>query len=121
VNGHRRHLFDLLLVLVLLGDLVELVHGGGDSLVNAALDADRIGAGGDVFEAFAENRFGQDRRGGGAITGGVAGLAGDFADHLGAHILVGIFQFDFLGHRDTVFGDGWRAKLFVEHDVTAFG
>ena len=78
-------------------------------------------AGGDKLQAFAVNRFGQQRGGGGAVAGGVAGLAGDFAHHLGAHVFVGIFQFDFLGDGHAVFGDGRGAKFLVEHDVAAFG
>ena len=36
---------DFVLVLHLLGDLVELADGGLDGLVDAALDADGVGAG----------------------------------------------------------------------------
>ena len=121
VGGNGGDLLDFFLVLDLLGDLVEVLHGGFDGLVDAALDADRVGAGGDVLQAFAEDRFGQHGGGGGAIAGGVAGFAGDFADHLGAHVFVGIFQFDFLGDGDAVLGDRGRAEFLVEHDVAAFG
>src|SRR5262249_36259346 len=106
VGGDGSDLLDLFLVLHLLGNLVELLNRGFNRLVDAALDADRVCAGGDVLQAFAINRFGEDSGGGGAIARGVAGLAGDFANHLGAHIFIGIFQFDFLGHGDAVFGDG---------------
>ena len=99
VGGNGGDLLDLFLVLDLLGDLVEVLDGGVDGLVDAALDADGVGAGGDVLQAFAINRFGQNGGGGGAVAGGVAGLAGDFADHLGAHVFIGVFQFDFLGDR----------------------
>ena len=67
------------------------------------------------------NRLGQNGGGGGAVAGGVAGLAGDFADHLGAHVFIGVFQFDFLGDGDAVLGDGGGAEFLVEHDVAAFG
>ena len=121
VGGNGRDLLDFFLVLDLLGDLGELLDGGFDGLVDAALDADRVGAGGDVLQAFAIDRLGQNGRGGGAVAGGVAGLAGDFADHLGAHVFIGVFQFDFLGDGDAVLGDGRGAEFFVEHDVAAFG
>ena len=78
-------------------------------------------AGGHELQAFAINRLGQHGRGGGAVAGGVAGLAGDFAHHLGAHVFVGIFQFDFLGDGHAVLGDGGGAEFLVEHDVAAFG
>ena len=121
VGGDGGDLLDLLLVLDLLGDLVEVGDGGLDGLVDAALDADGVGAGGDELQAFAVDRFGQHGRGGGAVAGGVAGLAGDFAHHLGAHVFIGIFQFDFLGDGDAVLGHGGRAEFLVEHDVAAFG
>ena len=57
-------------------------------------------------QTFVENRFGQHGGGGRAVTRHVAGLAGHFADHAGAHVLVDVFQVDFLGHRDAVLGDG---------------
>ena len=96
-------------------------HGGFDGLVDAALDADGVGSGGDELQALAVNGFRQHRRRGRAITGGVAGFAGDFADHLGAHVFVRVFQFDFLGHRHAVLGDGWGAEFLVNDHVAALG
>ena len=98
-----------------------MFDGGGDSLVDAALDADGVGAGGDVFQAFAVDGLRQHRGGGGAVAGGVAGLAGDFAHHLGAHIFIRVFQFDFLGHGHAVLGDGRGPEFLVQHHVAAFG
>ncbi len=82
---------------------------------------DGIGAGGDEFQALRINRLGQDGGGGGAIAGGVAGLAGDFAHHLRAHVFIRVFQFDFLGDGHAVLGDGGGAEFFVEHHVAALG
>ncbi len=79
-----------------------------------------LGAGGDVLQAFAINRLGQNRRRRGAVAGGVAGLAGDFADHLRAHVFVGVFQFDFLGDRHAVLGDRRGTEFFVKDHVAAF-
>ena len=59
-----------------------------------------------IFETFAINRLREHRRGGGAVSGGVAGFAGDFPDHLGAYVFIGGFQFDFLGDGHAVLGDG---------------
>ena len=98
-----------------------MLDGGFHGLGNAALDADGVGAGGDEFQALRINRLGQNGGGGGAIAGGVAGLARDFADHLRAHVFKGVFQLDFLGHGHAVLGDGGRAEFFVEHDVAALG
>jgi len=56
-----------------------------------------------------------------AVAGGVAGLAGDFAHHLGAHVFKRILQLDFLGDRDAVLGHRRRAEFLVEHHVAALG
>src|SRR5207245_5470440 len=106
VGGHGGHLLDFFLFLHLLGDAIQLLDGGFDRLGDAALNADGVGAGSDKLETLAIDGLSQDGGGGGAIAGGVAGLAGDFADHLGAHVFVWIFQFDFLGDGDAVFGPG---------------
>ena len=96
-------------------------HGGVDSLLDAALEVDRVGASGDVLETVAEDRLGQHGRRGGAVAGCVTGLAGDLAHHLGAHVLVGILEIDFLGHSHTVLGDGRRTEFLVENHVAALG
>jgi len=97
-----------------------MLNRGGDRLVDAALDVDRAGAAGDVFQTFAINRLGQNRRRRGAVAGRVARFAGDFADHLRAHVFVGAFQFDLLGDRHTVLGDRRGAEFFVNDHVAAF-
>src|SRR6266487_1849438 len=115
------HLLDFLFVFDLLGNLVQVGHCGVHGFLNPALDADGVCARSDKLQAFPINGFGQHRRRGGAITRGVAGFAGDFANHLRAHVFIGVFQLDFLGDGDTIFGDRRRAKLFVDHDVATLG
>ena len=85
------------------------------------LQLHRVGAGGDVLEALAEDRLGQHGGGGGAVAGQVAGLGGDFLHHLGAHVLDRVGQLDFLGDGDAVLGDGRGAELLVDDDVAALG
>ena len=80
-------------------------------LHDAALERDRVGPGGDVAEAFPVDGFGQHGGGGGAVAGDVGGLAGDFADDLGAHVFVGVLQFDFLGDGHAVLGDGRANRI----------
>ena len=82
---------------------------------------DRIYARYDGLESFIENGFSEDRRGGGAVAGDIACLAGDFLNHLGTHVFEGVLKFDFLGNRHAVFGDGGRAEGFLQNDITAFG
>ena len=82
VGGHGAHLGDLLL-LVLDGDrhLLELLGHVGDGPLHALLEVQRIDAGHHGPKALVEDRLGEDRGGGGAVAGHVAGLRGDLADH----------------------------------------
>ena len=109
---------------VALDRLRHLLDFGGhglDGLLDAALQLHRVRAGDDVARAFAIDRLGQHRRRRRAVTGRVRGLAGDFAHHLGAHVLERVLEVDFLGHRHAVLGDGGGAELLVEDDVAALG
>ncbi len=101
--------------------LVQLVGDVVDGLLDALLHLDGIDAGDDRSQAFVEDRFGQDRGGGRAVAGHVAGLAGDFADHAGAHVFVDVFQVDFLGDGHAVLGDGRRAEALLQDHVAALG
>ena len=92
-----------------------------DALLDAPLELDRVGAGGDVLQAGRDHRLGEHGGGGGPVTGDVVGLGGDFLDQLGAHVLEGLLELDLLGDGDAVVGDGRRAELLVEHDVAALG
>ena len=62
-----------------------------------------------------------DGRRRGAVTGHVARLAGDFADHASAHVLVLVFQLDFLGDGHAVLRHRRRAEALLEDDVPALG
>ena len=112
---------DFLGVLDLLAHLLQLVDDRVDGEVDAALDLRGVGAGGDVLQAFAEDRLGVDGGGGGAVAGDGGGLGGDFLHHLRAHVFVGVFELDLLGDGDAVLGDGGRAEGFLEDDVAAGG
>ena len=119
--GDRRHLGDLLA----LGDRDRLgldgLDHGGDALVDASLQEDRVGAGADLAETGLDERLGEHRRGGGAVAGDVVGLGGDLLDQLGAHVLEGLLELDLLGDGHTVVGDRRRAELLVEDHVAALG
>ena len=90
-------------------------------LVDAALEGHRVGAGGDVLQALVDDRLGEHRGGGGAVTGDVVGLGGDLLGELGADVREGVVELDLLGDGDTVVGDRRRAALLVEDDVAALG
>ena len=95
----------------------QLVDDGLDGLADAALERGRVRARGHVLEAFVVDCFGQNGCGRGAVAGDIAGLAGDFANELGAHVFIRIFELDFLRDGDTVFRDGRAAEFLVEDDV----
>ncbi len=103
----------------LLGHAVQRFDDGFDGLVDAAFDAHRIGAGGDVAQSFLIDGQGQNGRRGSAVAGHVAGLLGDGVDQLGAHVLEGIGQVDLLADGDAVLGDGRPAETLVENDVAS--
>ena len=117
------YLFDFFLALPIDGGghfadlLVDHFDGFGDS----PREGHRVGAGGDHFEPFAEDRFGQYRCGGRSVTGDIVGLAGGFFDQLGAEVLERIIQFDFFGDRYAVFGDPGGTPTFIQNRIAATG
>ena len=119
VGGDRADLRGFGLGRDLLGALLQFLDDGGDGLVDAALQVHRVHAGGHRLRAFAHDRLRQHGRGGGAVAGEVVGLRGDFAHHLGAHVLELVGQLDFLGDRHAVLGDPGRAEALVDDDVAA--
>src|SRR6185503_578253 len=119
VGRDRADLGDLLGGGAGLGDLLQLLDHCHDRLVDAALEIHRVHARGDELHALAHDRLGEDRRGGGAVTGNVGGLGGDFLHHLRAHVLELVLELDLLRDRDAVLGDGRRAERALEDDVAA--
>ena len=97
--------------------LIALADDGLDSLVDAALERHRVGTGGHSLYAFAVDRLGEDGGGGGAVAGYVRGLGGDFANHLGAHVLERIFELDLLGDGHAVLGDRRGTELLLDNNV----
>src|SRR5580704_13316141 len=89
------------------------------SLIDTALQVHRVEAGSHRLRAFAHDRLRQQGCGGGAVTSLVAGLRGDLAHHLRAHVLELVGELDLLGDGDAVLGDARRAERLVEHDVAA--
>ncbi len=121
VGGDGADLGDLFRGLDLLGVLDERRDDLGDGVVDAALQVHRVHAGGNRLVAFLDDRLGEHGGGGGAVAGDVVGLGGDFADHLGAHVLELVVKLDFLGDGDAVLGDARRAERLVDDDVAALG
>ncbi len=121
LRGERGHGGDVGLVVDRAGGREELLGHGLDGGVDALLQGGRGGAGGDVAQALADERLGQDGRGGGAVTRYVVGLGRHLLDELGAQVLVRVVELDLARDGDTVVGDGGSAELLVDDDVAALG
>ena len=119
LRGDRRDVRDLLLLGDLAGGLEQLFRNRGGGSVDAALEVHRVGAGGHRAKPEVDHRLGEHGRGGGAVTGDVVGLGGDFLGELGAEVLVRVLELHLLGDGHTVVGDGGRAPLLVDDDVAA--
>ena len=118
-GGDRGGGGDLLLRLDVLGELGELLRHGRDGGLDAPLQGHRVRTGGDVAQALANQRLGQDGRRRRAVAGDVVGLLGDLLDQLSADLLVRVLELDLLGDAHTIVGDGGGTPLLLEHDVAA--
>ena len=117
VCGNSGDLGDLRAVLYLLADLCQLGNDRFDGLSDAALKTGGVRPRGHVFQAFAKDRFGEYCGRCGAVAGYVAGLARDLANELCAHVLIGVFQLDFLGDGHAVFRNRWAAEFLIEDNI----
>ena len=121
VGRDRADLGDLVGGLHLLGAVFDVFDDGARRQIDAALEIHRIHPGSDELEALLYHRGGQHCRGGRAVAGIVAGLRGDLAHHLRAHVLELVLELDLFGDGDAVLGDARRAERLVENDIAALG
>src|SRR5690606_38097023 len=121
VGRDRANLGDLVGVLNLLGLLADDFDNLSNSLVNAATQVHRVHAGCYRLQAFANDRLSENGCSGGAVTGDVVGLGSDLAQHLRAHVLELVFEFDLLGDANAVLGGARCAERLLDDDVAAFG
>ncbi len=117
-GGHRS---DLLGGLDVLGEVGDEFGHFVDGLLDAALDAQRIGAGRQVPEAFPHHGLSEHSRRCGSVTGHVVGLVGHFVGELGPHVLPRVLELDLLGDGHAVVGDGGGTPLLLQDDVAALG
>lgn len=103
-----------------LGRSFQRLDSFSSSKIDAALQIHRIHAGSNCFCAFLDDGLSQNSCGCCAVTSDVVGFGSNFTHHLCAHVFELVFQFDFLGNGNTVFGDTRSAEGFVENNVTAF-
>ena len=84
--------------------------------VQPALQIDGTGARHDVAHAVGEDRVGKDGRSAGAVADHVAGSLRGLPKHLGAEILLGVLEIEFLGDGDAVIADDRRAPSLFDQD-----
>jgi hypothetical protein len=73
----------------------------------------------DGLHALADDRLGEQGRGGRAVTSLIGSRRCDFLDHLCAHVLELVLQLDLFRDRDAILRDGRRAEALFEHCVAA--
>ncbi len=103
-----------------LGQLFQLGNNGDGRLVDAALEVHRVHAGSDSLQAFVDDGLSQNGSGSGTVACIIVGTGGNVFDQLRAHVFETVFKLDFLGNRNTVFGDQRSAKAFLDDNVAAF-
>src|SRR4051794_13146196 len=118
-GGDGRHAGDLILAGDLLGLRADVLDDLVDGDLDAALQAERVRAGGHVLEALADDRLGEHGGRRRAVAGYVVRGRGDLAHELGALVLEDVLDLDLTGDGDAVVGDGRSTELLVEHHVTA--
>ena len=121
VGRDRPDLRDFALALGLGRRVGERPHDHVDALVDTAANPHRVGARGHVLQPLAVDRVGEHGGGGGSVTGHIRGLGGDLLDHLGAHVLDRVLEFDLLRDRNAVLRDRRRTELAVDDHVPALG
>ena len=110
IGRDRADLRDLFVRRDLLRTLFDVLDDRGHGDVDTALQVHRVHAGRDRLGSLAHDRLGQKGRSRGSVARLIAGLRGDLAHHLGAHILEFVGQFDLFGDSNAVFGNARRAK-----------
>src|SRR5215213_9905432 len=120
-GGDRRHAGDLVLAGDLLRLAADVIDDLVDGLLDAALERERVGAGGHVLQALADDRLREHGRRRGAVARDVVGRRGDLAHELGALVLEDVLDLDLTSDGHAVVRDGRGAELLVEDDVAPPG
>ena len=120
-RGNGADIGDLLFVLNRDGVSLDGLNDSLGGLLDAATNGQRIRASGDVAQTLGHDNVGEQGCGGGAVARAVVGLGCGFLHELGAHVLHGILELDFLGNRHAVVGDGGSAIGTLKSDVATLG
>ncbi len=121
VGRDAGNIFDFLEIIAnLFGLSFHALNDGGHSFVNATFDIHRVSACGYVFQSVGDDSLCKHGGCGCAVAGVVACFRGNFFHELCAHVLEGIFEFDFACHCHTVFGDVGCTVFLVDDYIAAF-
>ena len=104
-----------------LGESFECFGRGQNTLIDSPFKVHRIHTCGDPFQAFLQNRLGQNRGRCGAITRHIGGLRCDLFHHLGTHVFSFILQLDLFCDRNAVLGHRRRTEGFIQYHISALG
>jgi hypothetical protein len=114
VRRHGGHLLLLAMALHRPRQRPERLDRRFGAAIDAPLQVDGAGAGGDVAHAFGQDGVRQNGRGRGAVADGVAGALGGPAQQLRPEVLVGILQRELLGDGDAVVAHERHAPLLLD-------
>ena len=116
VGRDRSHLSDFRVAGDLRGAFIELGDDRGDGCIDTALQVHGIHPGGIGPAPLAHDRLSEHNSRGGAVTGEIAGLGCNLAQHLGAHVLKPVAELDLLGDGHAILRRARGAKgLFNQH------
>src|SRR5690606_32748608 len=119
VGGDGTHLGDRLGIGAGLGQVLQLGNNGSGSLVDTALQVQRVHAGSNGLQPFGDDGLGQYGSGSSTVTGVIVVTGSNVLDQLRAHVLEAVFQLDFLGDGYAVLGDHRRAEAALDQHVAA--
>ena len=102
-----------------LGQIFQLGNDASGGFVDTALEIHRVHASSNRFQTFGNDSLSQYGSSGSTVPSVVIGAGGNVFDQLGAHVFELVFQFDFFGNGNTVFGDQRRAEAALDQHVAA--
>ncbi len=120
VCGNCANLCNFCCVFNFAGHAFDVFNNVSNRKIDTALQIHRVHASGNRFQTFANDRLSQNSRSSSTVACCIVSARCNFFNHLRAHVLELVFQFDLFSHCNTVFGDAWCAERFVDNHVTTF-
>ncbi len=116
----RSYLRDRLLAFDRLGDLLQFFNGYLHRFVDPSAQSNWASACSYVLQTFANQGLRQNRCCRRSVTSYIIGLRRHFLHELCAHVLEGIFQFDFLSDGNAVIRNQRAAEFLLQYYVATF-